>query len=249
VPDVLRVAAVGDVHCDPVRREEAIATFAGVGDDADLLLIAGDLTTTGEPEQAAVLVDAVREAGIPVFAVLGNHDHHAGRAEEIVRELDAGGIHVLERDHATCRIGDLEVGIVGTKGFVGGFQGSHLPDFGERILRDVYRETTLEVAALDRGLKAVAGCAVRLVVLHYAPCTDTIEGEPPGIWTMLGSDRLAAPVVEHEPDLVVHGHAHAGTFEGRLADVPVFNVSVPVMKRDFWVFELACAERRASAIH
>ena len=58
------------------------------------------------------------------------------------------------------------------------------------------------------------------------------------IWAFLGTDRMARPVGEHRPDVVLHGHAHRGTFEGRIGEVPVFNVAVEVMRRDFFVFEL-----------
>jgi Icc-related predicted phosphoesterase len=139
--------------------------------------------------------------------------------------------------------------VAGTKGFVGGFPGSHLPDFGEPLLREVYRETTREVEALDRGLREIALCQVRIVMLHYAPTRDTIEGEAPGIWAFLGTDRLAAPIAEHEPDLVLHGHAHSGTFEGALGGVPIYNVSVPVMGRDFWLFELEATAAPSTPIH
>jgi Icc-related predicted phosphoesterase len=146
-------------------------------------------------------------------------------------------------------VDDVEIGVVGLKGFVGGFAGSHLPDFGEPLLRRLHAETGEDVRALDEGLKAVAHCPVRVVLLHYAPTSETLEGEPAGIWTMLGTDRLAAPIAEHEPDLVMHGHAHAGRFEGRIGEVPVYNVSVPVMKRDFWVFEVSGVPAPASALH
>jgi Icc-related predicted phosphoesterase len=102
-----------------------------------------------------------------------------------------------------------------------------------------------EVDALDAGLRAVAMCPFRIVLLHYAPTTQTLEGERRDIWTMLGTDRLAVPIAEHAPDMVLHGHAHAGTFEGRIGEVPVYNVSVPVLGEDFWVFELAGEPRRA----
>jgi Icc-related predicted phosphoesterase len=95
-----------------------------------------------------------------------------------------------------------------------------------------------EVAALERGLQAVAECPLRIVLLHYAPTSTTLEGEPRSIWAFLGSDRLARPIAEHVPDLVVHGHGHAGTFEGFIGAVPVYNVAVPVMGRDFWIFDL-----------
>jgi uncharacterized protein len=138
------------------------------------------------------------------------------------------------------------VGVVGTKGFVGGFPDSALPDFGEPVLRAVYAETTAEVDALERGLAAIADCPLRIALLHYSPTTTTLEGEPMGIYAFLGSDRLAEPISEHVPDLVLHGHGHAGTFEGFIGAIPVFNVSVPVMRRDFWVFELGEGGRGGS---
>jgi Icc-related predicted phosphoesterase len=246
---LVRVATAGDVHCRPDRRDEAIAAFARLRGKADLLLLAGDLTTHGEPEQARVVTDACRDLGMPVIAVLGNHDLHADRAGELGEVLAEGGIRLLEREHAVLDVAGAEVGIVGAKGFVGGFPGSHLPDFGEPLLRRVYAETTADVAALDAGLKAVGHCALRIVLLHYAPTGDTLVGEPPGIWTMLGTDRLAAPIREHEPDLVLHGHAHAGTFSGHIGSVPVYNVSVPVLQQDFWVFELAGVRAAGAPLH
>jgi Icc-related predicted phosphoesterase len=245
----LRIAAAGDLHYSEQRREEAIAAVSALEGTADLLLLAGDLTTHGEPAQAAVLAEACAPLEIPVFAVLGNHDWHANRRDELVAALTEGGIRVLDRDWATCEAGGLEVGIVGAKGFVGGFPGSHLPDFGEPSLRAIYRETGREVEALDQGLREIAVCPTRIVLLHYAPTEATIVGEAPGIWGYLGTDRLAAPIAEHEPDLVLHGHAHAGTFEGAIGNVPVYNVSVPVMGRDFWLFELDVSARARTPIH
>ena len=245
----IRVATAGDIHCSEANRDETVAAFAEIDGAADLILLAGDLTTHGEAEQAQVLADACRDLSTPVVAILGNHDWHVNRVPELVAVLEDAGIEVLDRAHTIRQVQGLEVGLVGVKGHVGGFPGSYLPDFGEPDLRAVYANATREVEAIEAGLKAVETCPLRIVLLHYAPTTDTLQGEPEAIWAFLGTDRLAGPIVHHQPDLVVHGHAHAGTFEGRLADVPVFNVSVPVMKRDFWVFELTCADRRASAIH
>jgi Icc-related predicted phosphoesterase len=246
----IRIAAAGDVHYGrDGDRDRAAAAFASLAGRVDLVLLAGDLTTHGEPQQATIIGDAVRELGVPVLTVLGNHDWHSNRAAEVVAALQEAGVVVLDRSHHVLEICGAEVGIVGTKGFVGGFAGSHIPDFGEPLLRRVYAEGMEEVAALDAGLRAVALCPVRIVLLHYAPVAETLEGEPPGIWTMLGSDRLAVPIVEHEPDLVLHGHAHSGTFRGTAGTVPVFNVSVPVMGRDFWVFEVADLERTTTPVH
>jgi len=244
----LRVAAAGDIHCSEHRRAEADRAIDGLSDAADVVLLAGDLTTHGEPEQAAVLADACARLEVPVFAVLGNHDWHAGRHDEVVAVLQDGGIRVLERDWVVCDAHGLEVGIVGVKGFVGGFPGSHMPDFGEPLLRSVYRECSEEVQALDRGLREIALCPVRIALLHYSPTTTTLAGEPEGIQAFLGTDRLAAPIAEHEPDLVLHGHAHAGCFDGAVGSVPVYNVSVPVMGRDFWLFELDVPSQTRTSI-
>jgi uncharacterized protein len=245
----VRVAAAGDIHCGEVNREQVGTAFEAVAGDVDLILLAGDLTTHGEPEQGQILADAVRGIDTPVVAVLGNHDLHADRRDELVAVIEDAGITLLDGSHSTQVAGDCSVGVVGVKGFVGGFRGKGLPDFGEPSLRAVYAETTEEVEALGEGLREVALCPFRLVLMHYSPVPETLEGEPPEIWPFLGSDRLAAPILEHRPDLVLHGHAHAGQLRTELQGIPVFNVSVPVMRQDFWIFELSGADRASSPIH
>src|SRR4051812_32363756 len=235
---MVRVAAAGDIHASEATRERVERAFAEVESHADIVLLAGDLTTTGEPEEGQGLPDACARLSIPVFAVFGNHDCHAGRQEELVARLEAGRIHVLEGAAKTCVADGVEVGIVGTKGFVGGFAGAMLPDFGEASLREVYAETTRDAEAIADGLIHVVHCDIKIVLLHYAPVAETLEGEPEGIHVLLGSERLALPIAEHGADLVLHGHAHAGSFEGRIGVVPVYNVAVHVMGRDFWIFDL-----------
>jgi Icc-related predicted phosphoesterase len=245
----VRVAAAGDVHVRDSNRDALAEAFGALEGEVDLVLLAGDLTTHGEPAQAALFAEVCRPLSTPVVAVLGNHDLHANREREVRAALEEGGAIVLEREVRVLELRGVEVGIVGLKGFVGGFAGSNLPDFGEPQLRDVYATTTEDVAALDRGLRAISMCPCRIVLLHYSPTAETLAGEPEGIWAFLGSDRLAAPILEHAPDLVLHGHAHAGTFEARIGESPVYNVSVPVMGRDFWVFELSTAGRATTPIH
>src|SRR5262249_7307510 len=195
-------------------------------------------TGHGEPDEVAVVAAACVRLDLPVLAVLGNHDYHANRVREITEILERAGVVVLERSWTRVRIGDTIVGVAGTKGFVGGFPGSTLPDFGEPLLREVYAETGKDVAALDHALEEIAECPLRIVLLHYSPTMSTLAGEPESIWTYLGSDRLDGPIQKHAPDLVLHGHAHAGTFAGSVGPVPVYNVAIHVMRRDFFVFEL-----------
>ncbi|HKG17312.1 MAG TPA: metallophosphoesterase [Solirubrobacteraceae bacterium] len=245
----VRIAAAGDLHCRETRRREIEAAFARIAGEVDAILLAGDLTTHGAPDQAAILADACAPLEVPVVTVLGNHDWHANRTVEVVETLTAGGITVLDRSATVLCLGGLEVGVAGTKGFVGGFAGSHIPDFGEPLLREVYAEATAEVEALDRGLREVAVCPLRVALLHYSPAPETLEGERHDIWSFLGTDRLAAPIREHCPHLVLHGHAHGGTFSGSVGEVPVYNVSVPVIGRDFCVFELSGAGAATAAVH
>jgi Icc-related predicted phosphoesterase len=246
----IRIAAAGDVHYGGAQdRDRAKVAFSGLEGRADLILLAGDLTTHGEPEQATILAEACDGLGVPVVTVLGNHDWHANRAAELTRVLEEAGIVVLDRSHTVVEACGTSVGIAGGKGFVGGFIGSHIPDFGEPLLRELYAESMAEAAALHDNLAAVAMCPFRIALLHYAPTTETLEGERRDIWAFLGSDRLAVPITEHAPDLVLHGHAHAGTFSGRIGEVPVYNVSVPVMGEDWWVFEMSGATRAPSEVH
>jgi Icc-related predicted phosphoesterase len=235
----VKIAAAGDIHCHEQNRDAMLEAFEALDGEVDLLLLAGDLTTHGEPEQAEVLAEACRSTSLPVVAVLGNHDFHAGRADEVTSILEDAGIELLGRGRSTHLVAaDGEVGVAGVKGFVGGFRGLGLPDFGEPSLRAIYAETGAEVEALAEGLREIAPCPLRIALLHYAPTTTTLVGEPPVIWAFLGSDRLAEPIEKHQPDVVLHGHGHAGTFEGSIDGVPVYNVAVPVIGRDFWIFDL-----------
>ncbi|HEX2096302.1 MAG TPA: metallophosphoesterase [Solirubrobacterales bacterium] len=244
-PRKLRVAAAGDIHCREANRERVIEAFAGLDGEADIALIAGDLTSHGTLGEAEIVCAAAARTDVPVFAVLGNHDWHGGEQDAIRERLTEGGVRILDGESAVVQIDGCEVGLVGCKGFVGGFAPRHLPDFGEPSLRAVYAETTAEVEALAAGLHEIATCPIRIVLLHYSPVEATLEGEPREILPFMGSDRFAAPILEHGPDLVLHGHAHDGSPEGRIGQVPVYNVSLPVTGRDFWTVELDAGSGRS----
>ena len=238
MPRPIRVAAAGDVHCDEENRQELELAFRRVDGDVDAILLAGDLTTYGELKQGELLAEICRGIDAPIYAVLGNHDWHRSEVAEIVAALGDAGVQMVDRGWARQEADGASLGVAGAKGFVGGFPDSQLTDFGEPLLRKVYAETTAEVEALAAGLAAIAACDYRIALLHYSPTATTLEGEPRGIWPFLGTDRLAGPILEHHPNVVLHGHAHVGAFEGAVGDVPVYNVAVPVLGRDFFVFEL-----------
>jgi Icc-related predicted phosphoesterase len=238
----IRVAAAGDIHAGTADADRVRDAFRRVADQADLILLAGDLTQHGQVDEVCSVADACRDLETPVVAVLGNHDWQSDRPEDLGRALSEAGVVVLERSHTVLPVGGVSVGVVGVKGFVGGF-GQQWANFGEPLFREAYAETTRDVEGLERGLAAIEACAVRIGLLHYSPVEATLVGEPERLWLVLGADRLAGPIRKHRPDLVVHGHAHAGSFEGDVDGVPVYNVAVHVMGREFWVFELDADSR------
>ena len=246
---IVRIAAAGDLHAREGMDEQLRKSFDALRGRAEVVLLAGDLTTCGDPKEARVLAEACSGLEIPAIAVLGNHDWHLDRAEEISEVLSDAGVVVLDRASTIVEAAGLRIGVAGAKGFVGGFPGSHLPDFGEPALRMVYAEATAEVKGIARGLQEISTCELRIVLLHYSPSEETLVGEPEGIWAFLGTDRMAAPIRELEPDLVLHGHAHVGSLEGSIGSVPVYNVSVPVIGKDFWIFELTGVREAAPPVH
>jgi len=211
-----RIAAAGDVHMRPGLEQRFGDQLEELDGAADLLLLAGDLTATGAIDEGEALARALRRAPIPVVAVLGNHDCNFDHHAEIASLLEHAGVHVLGHGRTHYVLPGGSVGVAGTKGFVGGFRESRLPDFGEPLLRQVYAATGEEVRGLSKGLREIAYCPNRVVLLHYAPTTSTLVGERQPIWTYLGSNRLDGPIQKHHPDLVLHGHAHEGTFAGAI---------------------------------
>jgi Icc-related predicted phosphoesterase len=239
----IRVAAAGDIHAGSADSDRVREAFRRVEDQADLIVLAGDLTQHGQMDEICVVADACRGLEVPVVAVLGNHDWQSDRPGDLTRALVEAGVVVLERSHTILPVKGTSVGVVGVKGFIGGF-GNQWANFGEPLFREAYAETTRDVDALDKGLAAIESCAVRVALLHYSPVEETLVGEPERIWLVLGAERLAGPIRQHRPCLVVHGHAHRGSFEGDVDGVPVYNVAVHVMGREFWVFELDAEQRR-----
>jgi Icc-related predicted phosphoesterase len=225
---VARIAALGDIHCGEEDRGAFRDPLARVNDDADILVLCGDLTRRGLAAEFRTVVGELADVKIPIATVLGNHDHESGLAMEGESILRDRGIHVLAGD--PFELND-HVGLVGTKGFMGGFGRAALTAFGEAETKAFVNAALEEVQRLEMGLRRLA-TPVRIAVLHYAPVAATIAGEPEVIYPFLGCDRLAEPLDRYDATVVFHGHAHTGTFEGRTAGgVPVYNVSLPVLRR------------------
>jgi Icc-related predicted phosphoesterase len=237
----MKVATVGDLHCKKTSSGSFEPLFAAMAAAADVIVLCGDLTDYGTADEARVLVRELAAAnGVPIVAVLGNHDHESAGAE-VLKEIFAGaGMHLLDGD--ACEI--QGVGFAGVKGMGGGFGVRALQPWGEEIIKRFVREAVDEALKLESALARLT-TTQRVAVLHYSPIRETVEGEPPEIFPFLGSSRLEEPLLRHPVSVVVHGHAHHGRLEGRTRNgVPVYNVCVTVLERaapglpPYWLVDL-----------
>jgi uncharacterized protein len=221
----MRIAALADLHFTPQNYDHIREPLSHVRDEADVLLVAGDLTNYGKREEMESLLNALVRLRIPIVAVLGNHDYESGQEQELIRMMTAEGIKVLdgtgyERDG---------VGFAGTKGFLGGFGRGVLTSFGEPQIKTFVQAALDEAMKLERALMQLRA-EKRIVLLHYAPIVDTVRGEPEQIYPYLGSSRFSEIVDRHGAKFIVHGHAHHGALDGKTtAGIPVHNVSLSLL--------------------
>jgi Icc-related predicted phosphoesterase len=228
-PGTVRIAAVGDFHCgvDDVGLYREL--FTRVNEEADVLVLTGDLTRWGALAEFKVVVGELADVTVPIVAVLGNHDYESGDVEEGSRTLRGRGVHLLCGD--TFELNAV-VGFAGVKGFMGGFGRGMLTPFGEPETKAFVKATLNEVHALELALRRLS-TPVRVAILHYAPIAATVHGEPEAIHTYLGTDRLAEPLDRYGASVAFHGHAHSGTLRGNtLGGVPVLNVSLPLLRKE-----------------
>lgn len=224
--ECLRIAAVADVHFTRTSQGTLQTLFATLAESADVLLLCGDLTHHGLPEEAAALAKELSFLRIPILSVLGNHDCHADQQEDIHRIMIDAGVHALDGD--AVEIGG--VGFAGVKGFASGFGRRVLEPWGESIVKQFVHEAVNEALKLESALARLS-TSQRVAVLHYAPISETVEGEPLEIYPFLGSSRLEDPINRFKVAAAFHGHAHHGRAEGKTSTgIPVYNVSMPLMR-------------------
>jgi len=228
--DTLRIAAVADIHVKKNSTGELHPLFAKITESADVLLLCGDLTDYGSPEEAGVLVKEITSSlRIPAIGVLGNHDFEEGKQGEITKMLTNAGVQMLDGGATEIH----GVGFAGVKGFGGGFGRRALGAWGEEILKRFVHETIEEALKLESALARLR-TPQKIAVLHYSPIQATVQGEPPEIIAFLGSSRLEEPVDRYRVSTVFHGHAHHGSLEGKTkGGAAVYNVALPLLKNKF----------------
>ena len=225
----LRIAALGDIHYGKGSAGSMTPLFAEIAETADILIICGDLTDYGLTEEARVLAADLQSVKIPIVAVLGNHDLESGQEVEVTEVLTHAGIRMLDGDTFEYR----GVGFAGIRGFCGGFGRGALGPWGERVIKDFVNEAVQEALKLESALQKLQ-TEHKVVMMHYAPVRDTVEGEPPEIFAFLGSSRLEEPLTRLGATAVFHGHAHRGSPEGKTTTgIPVYNVAHAVLKASY----------------
>ena len=236
---MIHIAAVGDIHFGVDSAGTFRPHLHRLGERADAFLLAGDLTRVGEPAEAEVLADELDGLDVPIVAVLGNHDYHADRADEVTRILESNGIQVLEGTSTVVEVGPLRLGIAGTKGFGGGFPGASGSEFGEPEMKAFMAHSRCLADRFEAALGAL-DVDVKVALLHYSPCSATLAGEPLEIYPFLGSGYLADALDRGGAALALHGHAHRGSPEGTTpGGVCVRNVALPVIGHAYTCFDLA----------
>lgn len=235
---MIRVAAIGDVHFSEDSRGRLHEHWSRLHESADVLLLAGDLTTHGEVEQVAALAGELEVVQVPIVAVLGNHDYHSDRVREVRKELERRGVMVLEGESVSLSINGKTLGIAGTTGFGSGFAGACGSVFGEPEMKAFIRHTQALASRLEGELGRLQ-TDYRVALLHYAPIKDTIIGERLEIYPFLGSYLLAEAIDNAGADLAVHGHAHMGQEKGVTPrGIPVRNVALPVLRHAYAIYHL-----------
>ncbi|HLN21374.1 MAG TPA: metallophosphoesterase [Bacteroidales bacterium] len=227
-----RIAAVADIHVKATDKGVWTDYFREISKRADIFLIGGDLTYTGDEAEAEVLSEELKQCNIPVVVVLGNHDHEKGRNKLIRQIVQNEHVHVLEGEIVVVD----NIGIAGVKGFGGGFDNHMLSLFGEEAMKSFVKEAVNEALNLDRALKRLDQeheNAKKVVLMHYSPIKSTVVGEPEQVYAFLGCSRLEEPL-NHYNDIVAvfHGHAHKGYHEGVTHNgVKVYNVAWPILQK------------------
>lgn len=235
---MIRVAAVGDLHAGTDSVGLIGPHLSDLGDHADVLLLAGDLTRIGAVEEIEVLLGELAAVDVPKVAVLGNHDHHAGMVDDLVVRCEAEGVRVLEGEATVVDVGGRTLGVAGIKGFCGGFPGTSLSPFGEAEIKAFAEIARVQATCLGEALGDLeTDHAVAL--MHYSPVRDTVVGEPLELYPFLGSGLFAEAIDRAGADLVVHGHAHHGTEHGTTpGGIPVRNVAQPLIGGCYRVYHL-----------
>lgn len=242
---MIRIAAVGDIHVGPDTAEGFGQQLSHLPEKADVFLMTGDLTRAGDPADARLLADHLKKLALPKVAVLGNHDYHMDREQQIVETLEDCGVTVLEGESTVVSVGETVLGIAGAKGFGGGYAAACATEFGEPQMKQFVGHTRQIASGLEAALKGLEGKVnLKVALLHYSPVEATLRGEKREIYPFLGSYLLAEAIDRGGADVVFHGHSHAGKEKAITpGGIHVRNVAQPVIQHSYNVYCLDSSNR------
>ena len=215
---MIRIAAVGDLHIKGTAPVELVEALSGLDEAADLLVVTGDITNGGRLIEAEAAAEVLALSGLPILAVMGNHDRRCIRRKAFYSILSRAGVDMLDGEIRVMSFGSETVGFAGIGGSGGGFWPDAGPDaVHSRALQRLRIKARLEAQRLDSALQALESHDVdhTVVITHFAPTINTLGVEPEAKYWMLGNIELGRTIDRFSVDLVLHGHAHLGNPIGR----------------------------------
>jgi len=192
----MRVAYMVDVHNRFEAVPDALRTIGGV----DVLLIGGDITTGGTPDDVERALESWRPLAPQLLAVAGNMDSPAidARLAELGVSLDGRGV------------------VVDGVGFFGVSAAPFSPLHTPYELADDELERRME-----RGAAAVADAPVKIFCPHAPPkdtaCDRLRNGEH------VGSAAVRSFVERAQPEVVLCGHIHESRGEDTIGGSEIVN--------------------------
>lgn len=221
----VKLLAVADVH-SPRYLEDFVKALAQ-HEHPDVFLFAGDMINRGNAEEYTNVLDTIeRTLGdtFPVIGCFGNEEYSEVRKD--ILSIVGDRMVLLDEKSYVLETNGLKVGIVGTQGSLDKATSWQRRNISS--VKGVFERRAKRAAALLK--KMVGKVDYRILLMHYSPCLETCEGEDIKAFSWLGSRKFYRVVVEHQPDLVIHGHVHNSTrHEATIGSTLIRNVSFPAV--------------------
>jgi Icc-related predicted phosphoesterase len=203
----MKIIAFGDIHMAAAE----VGKIPGV-EEADLLLLNGDLTNFGGRREIRSVLDDIMGINPRVLAQFGNLDY-----PEINDYLEDLGLNL----HGQARLVHGQVCLLGIGG--SNYTPFHTPsEFSEAEIREIgdkaFRQG-LEYTSLAQPLN---NKNIPLILISHAPPYNTrVDQLRNG--KHVGSKAVRALIEKYQPDLCIAGHIHEAKGSDTIIETPVYN--------------------------